>query len=355
MRVINLETKFWTVDKVVNNTVSYPQLEEAARLLAKNEVVAFPTETVYGLGANAKNEAAVKKIYEAKGRPSDNPLIVHVASEAQILDIVDDISPLAKKLMNAFWPGPLTLIFKRKEGAIAQTVTAGLSTVAVRMPNHPVALKLIELSGVPIAAPSANTSGKPSPTSASHVKHDLNGRIAGIVDGGVTGVGLESTVVDCTQDIPIILRPGGVTKEQLEEVLGAGTVMEDIALTKKEETPRAPGMKYTHYAPKAPLILVSGSPEFIQTLVNERKSQGQQVGILAPEEHRSLYDVEYFQSPGSLQELAGVANGLYKVLRTFDELPVDVIFCETFPDKGIGRAIMNRLEKAAGYQVIVEK
>lgn len=350
MKVLVVETKLWIVDKNVDNIQSYPQIIEAAHLLAKNEVVAFPTETVYGLGANARSEEAVKKVFEAKGRPNDNPLIVHIASQSQLEEIVVDIPPIAKQLMDAFWPGPLTLILKQKPGTLAAAVTAGLDTVAVRMPDHAVARQLIEASGLPIAAPSANTSGKPSPTLAKHVQDDLYGRIAGIVDGGPTGVGVESTVLDCTEDIPIILRPGGVTKEQLETIIGQ--VKEDQAFVKKDEAPKAPGMKYTHYAPKAPLILVKGEHAFIQQLINEKRAEGMKVGLLAASEHQALYKADYIVAPGSLAELSTVASGLYDALRQFDDVYVDIIYSEVFPEAGIGQAIMNRLFKAAGQQMI---
>ena len=252
--------------------------------------------------------------------------------------------------MDAFWPGPLTLILKQRPGTLAAAVTAGLDTVAVRMPDHAVAHQLIEASGLPIAAPSANTSGKPSPTLAKHVQDDLYGRIAGIVDGGPTGVGVESTVLDCTEDIRIILRPGGVTKEQLETIIGQ--VKEDRAFVKKDEAPKAPGMKYTHYAPKAPLTLVKGTPDFIQKLADSKRAEGLKVGVLAASEHESLYDADYVMIPGSLADLSTIATGLYGALRQFDQSEVDVIYSEIFPTKGIGKAIMNRLFKAAGQRLI---
>lgn len=350
VKVFGLETKFWVVNQDVSNPQDYPHIIEAANFLVNNEVIAFPTETVYGLGANAKSEEAVKRVYEAKGRPSDNPLIVHIASESQLEEFVIDIPPVAKRLMNEFWPGPLTLILKSKPGQLAKSVTAGLDTVAVRMPNHPVALSLIKASGLPIAAPSANTSGKPSPTTAMHVRDDLNGRIAGIVDGGSTGVGVESTVLDCTVEIPVILRPGGVTKEQLELIIGQ--VKEEVALSKKDDTPKAPGMKYTHYAPKAPLTLVKGTPDFIQKLVDSKRAEGLKVGILAAEENQTFYQADYVISPGKLVDLSTIATGLYDALRQFDQYQIDFIYSEVFPTKGIGKAIMNRLFKAAGQKLI---
>ncbi|PLT31687.1 L-threonylcarbamoyladenylate synthase [Peribacillus deserti] len=348
-----MQTKYWTVDKNVDNSESYSQLEEAAELLQQNETVAFPTETVYGLGANAKSDQAVKKIFEAKGRPSDNPLIVHIASKEQMNEIVEEIPEQAEMLIERFWPGPLTLIFKIKKDTLSSLVTAGLQTVGIRMPDHPVALELIKKCGLPIAAPSANTSGKPSPTTADHVFQDLNGRIAGIVDGGATGVGVESTVLDCTEAVPVILRPGGITREQLEDAIGQ--VSYDPSLSNIKEAPRSPGMKYTHYAPQAKFSLVKGSPEFLQTLVNEAKAEGLRVGVFTTEEHAAFYEADHVLSAGTSQDLATVAAGLYDTLRKFDTLPVDCIFGEVFPVEGIGQAIMNRLTKAAGHRIIEEK
>ncbi|PGS41221.1 threonylcarbamoyl-AMP synthase [Bacillus cereus] len=346
-----MHTNMWVVDNVVERKKYYPQLQEAAKLLRENEAIAFPTETVYGLGANAMNDEAIAKIFEAKGRPSDNPLIVHIGTKSQLDGIVKEIPPVAEKLMEHFWPGPLTIILPRKEG-ISEKVTAGLNTVGVRMPDHPVALALIEEANVPVAAPSANRSGRPSPTLASHVYEDLNEKIAGIVDGGATGVGVESTVIDCTSDVPTILRPGGITKEQLEAVIG--TVFLDPALKDEKEKPKSPGMKYTHYAPKAPLSIVEGSREFIQRLVDEKKEEGFKVGVLTTEEYQHVYNADVVLSCGVRSDLASVATKLYDVLRTFDASEVDVIFSESFPNEGIGNAIMNRLTKAAGHQIITE-
>ncbi|EEL85150.1 threonylcarbamoyl-AMP synthase [Bacillus cereus] len=346
-----MHTNMWVVDNVVERKKYYPQLKEAARLLRENEAVAFPTETVYGLGANAMDDEAIAKIFAAKGRPSDNPLIVHIGTKSQLDGIVREIPPVAEKLMEHFWPGPLTIILPRKEG-ISERVTAGLNTVGVRMPDHPVALALIEEANVPVAAPSANRSGRPSPTLASHVYEDLNGKIAGIVDGGATGVGVESTVIDCTSEVPTILRPGGITKEQLEAVIG--NVSLDPALKDEKEKPKSPGMKYTHYAPKAPLSIVEGSREFIQRIVDEKKKEGFKVGVLTTEEYQHVYSADVVLSCGMRNDLASVATKLYDVLRTFDASEVDVIFSESFPNEGIGNAIMNRLTKAAGHHIITE-
>jgi L-threonylcarbamoyladenylate synthase len=349
-----METKFWTVDNLNDYAQFYPQVADAAKLLRENQVVAFPTETVYGLGANATSDVAVNKIFEAKGRPSDNPLIVHIADKNQLNDIAEDIPSIVDKLINQFWPGPLTLVLNKKSAgqSLSNKVTAELSTVAVRMPDHPIALALIKESGLPIAAPSANTSGKPSPTLAKHVQNDLNGKIAGIIDGGPTGVGLESTVLDCTGETPVILRPGGVTKEQLEEICGRVEI--DRALIKQNEAPKSPGMKYVHYAPNAPLYIVKGTSNYIQQLVRSKQQHGKKVGILTTIENQSAFAADIVLSCGSIHDLQTVANQLYETLRKFDEAGVDLIYSEAFPENGIGQAIMNRLLKAAGHQVIYE-
>ncbi|MDQ0218519.1 L-threonylcarbamoyladenylate synthase [Peribacillus cavernae] len=345
-----MKTEFWTVDKNVDNLRNYPQITQSTQMLIRNEVVAFPTETVYGLGANAKSDEAVKKVFMAKGRPGDNPLIVHIASRTQLDELVEDVPGQAERLIEAFWPGPLTLIFNKKQGKLSDLVTAGLETVAIRMPDHPVALCLIQESGLPIAAPSANTSGRPSPTTAQHVKDDLSGKIAAIVDGGATGIGVESTVLDCTENTPVILRPGGVTREEIEAVIGEVRV--DAALKNKAAAPKSPGMKYTHYAPKAPFILVDGNLSFMQELIDEKKLQGLKVGVFIAKEHENEIKADYILAPGTSSDLYTVATGLYDTLRKFDELEADFIFGEVFPVTGIGEAIMNRLLKAAGHEVV---
>jgi L-threonylcarbamoyladenylate synthase len=347
-----METITWVVDNNSDLSTSSPQIKQAAQLLRINEVVAFPTETVYGLGGNATSTAAVEKIFEAKGRPGDNPLIVHISGQNQLEHLVQRVPEVARKLMTAFWPGPLTLIFQAKEHAVSERVTAGLSTIAVRMPDHPVALALISESGIPLAAPSANLSGRPSPTTANHVWDDLNGRIAGIVDGGPTGVGLESTVVDCTETVPTILRPGGITKEQLEAVIGKINV--DPGLKEQSEAPKSPGMKYTHYAPRAPLYIVDGSPQFLQELVKLERMGEKRVGIIATDETINEYEADLVLSCGARANLSSVANRLYDTLRRFDEENIDIIYSEVFPEEGVGEAIMNRLEKAAGYKKLSE-
>ncbi|MGY4688406.1 L-threonylcarbamoyladenylate synthase [Salibacterium sp. K-3] len=338
------QTKVWYVDKWDGEEPSPPEIEEAGLCIRQGETVAFPTETVYGLGADASRDEAVDKIFEAKGRPGDNPLIVHIGSRAQWQDLAYRIPDMAEKLADAFWPGPLTLIVP-KSNAVSEKVTAGLSTVAVRMPQHHVARTLINRAGVPVAAPSANRSGRPSPTKAEHVWHDLDGRIAGIVQGGEAGYGLESTVVDCTGNKAVILRPGGITRDELAGVLGSENVASPAASV-KEEAPKAPGMKYRHYAPSSPLVLVD---ESVHEAVQKARQDGRTVGVMAVDEHRGKLekDCDVFIPLGSRDDLQAVAAHLYDNLRRADQSGVDVIFCETFPADGIGEAVMNRLEKAA--------
>ncbi|EIJ80299.1 sua5/yciO/yrdC/ywlC family protein [Bacillus methanolicus PB1] len=347
-----MKTQFWFVDKSVDNIENYPQISQAADLLKKNEVIAFPTETVYGLGGNAESDEAVQKIFEAKGRPSDNPLIIHIAEISQLNRFAKNIPENAKILMETFWPGPLTLVLNKRDGFLSEKATAGLSTVAVRMPDHPVALAVIKESGLPIAAPSANRSGKPSPTTAKHVADDLDGRIAGIVDGGPTGVGVESTVLDCTEPVPVILRPGGITKEQIEKAIGPVKV--DPALLDTGQAPKSPGMKYRHYAPNAPFYLVDGSREYIQKLISENQAKGLKAGVLTTEEGKRFYDAHLVLACGNRSNIEKVASSLYETLRKFNESDVDIIFSEMFPEEGVGQAIMNRLLKAAGHRVLTE-
>ncbi|WP_425440939.1 L-threonylcarbamoyladenylate synthase [Sediminibacillus albus] len=346
-----MDTKVWKLEehKEIQRAVS-----EAAELLTDRQVVAFPTETVYGLGADATSYEAVEKIFQAKGRPSDNPLIVHFADKSQMNDYVKLIPEIAEQLLAAFTPGPLTIILK-SNGTIAENVTAGLSSIAVRIPDHPVASALLQACRLPLAAPSANKSGRPSPTTANHVYDDLNGRIAGLLDGGTTGVGVESTVVDCTSNVPIILRPGGVTREQLEEVLG--TVMVDPALAEQvteneqNQTPRSPGMKYTHYAPEAPLWLVEGDAEFLQAQIDDCKQNGYKTGVIASREMAQVIRADNIKVCGSHKNLNEVAVHLYDTLRAFKKSDVDIILCETYSETGVGQAVMNRLNKAASKKL----
>lgn len=331
-----METKLWKItDDEKNNECV---IEEAAALLKSGETVAFPTETVYGLGADATNPNAIAKIFEAKGRPQDNPLIAHVATVEQLRKLVDNLPPYVEKLINEFSPGPLTYVLP-SNGRCAPNVTAGLSTIAVRIPNHPVALAILEACDVPIAAPSANLSGKPSPTTAQHVYEDLTGKIAGIVDGGPTGVGVESTVIACREEDIVILRPGGITKEQLEELVPViETVQETV------DKPLSPGMKYKHYSPEVPLWLVHGDAEKIQKIILEEREKGKKIALLARDSLLKEIDADIYLNLGnSLEEVAGK---LYDNLRKVKKTDADLIVSETFPETGIGQAIMNRLRKA---------
>lgn len=354
--MIGYQTKIWHVEKAVENNQLCPQLQEAAQLLKKGEAVAFPTETVYGLGANALSSTAVEKIFQAKGRPSDNPLIVHIANQEELQRLTTRIPAKAQQLMDAFWPGPLTLILPKGEG-IAPEVTAGLDSVGVRMPDHPVALALLREAGVPIAAPSANRSGRPSPTTADHVEEDLQGKISGIVDGGATGVGVESTVLDVTQDPPMILRPGGLTKEAIEQVIGPIEVDAHLTLP-QDQQPRSPGMKYQHYAPKGEMWIVESEHveeqvRIIHKWIGQAHKNQRKVGVLATEETKALYpEADYVAVCGSREDLTSVARNLYDSLRSFDHKEVDFILSESFSVSGVGSAVMNRLGKAAGHRIL---
>jgi L-threonylcarbamoyladenylate synthase len=331
-------------------------INEAGLILRSGGLVAFPTETVYGLGADATNGRAVARIFQAKGRPPDNPIIVHVASRSQLRSLAADIPGKAVLLMGAFWPGPLTLILPVAR-EVPSEVTAGLPTVAVRMPDHPVALAFIKAAGVPVAAPSANLSGRPSPTRAEHVMQDLDGRIEAVLDGGPAGIGVESTVLDLTSHIPAILRPGGITLEELEACLGEVDVDPDAAAGFYDgESPRSPGMKYIHYAPRAPLLLVTGSPAAvarkIRELALEEKSCGRRAGILTYSDSSDFSAVGEVVVAGRRDRPETVAAALYSALRRFNELGVDIILAEGLEGKGVGLAVMNRLKKAAGGRII---
>ncbi|MDF9839016.1 L-threonylcarbamoyladenylate synthase [Paenibacillus sp. PastF-1] len=374
------ETRYWRLEPAGSSTAErqysaadQQSLAEAAAILAGGGTVAFPTETVYGLGADARNTAAVEAVFAAKGRPSDNPLIVHIARREQLGELVSDIHPAAAALMDAFWPGPLSLVLPVRPGVLSPRVTAGLDTVAVRMPDHPAALALLERSGCPVAAPSANRSGRPSPTAAAHVMEDLAGYIGGVLDDGPTGVGVESTVVQVQPDgTAVILRPGGITAEQLSAVAGAvaappsgeagGAAQAGGADAGGDSSPapRSPGMKYTHYAPQGSLSIVSGtSPQraadTAAALLLEARGRGEKTGLLLFEEHRALYSddaADYIVSLGPLAALEEGARILYSALRYFDEVSADYIIAEACPDSGLGSAIMNRLRKAAGGSVV---
>ncbi len=330
-------------------------LEKAGNIIKEGGLVAFPTETVYGLGGDALNPDSSKKIYAAKGRPSDNPLIVHVCRFEDVEKIVSEVPEAARKLAEAFWPGPLTMIMNKNDKVPYET-TGGLDTVAIRMPDNRIALKLIENSGGFIAAPSANTSGRPSPTLARYCVEDLSGKIEMIIDGGQVGIGLESTIVDLTSEVPMILRPGYITAEMLKDVLGEITIDRTIIDSTSTQRPKAPGMKYRHYAPKGELTIVQGSQdqvvEYINSRTKEAVSQGKRVGVIGTDATKNLYDAEIVKSVGSRDDEKTIAHELFKVLREFDDENIDVMFSESFDDSGIGQAIMNRLLKAAGHNVI---
>lgn len=322
--------------------------KKAADIIRNGGLVAFPTETVYGLGGNALDPEASYKIYKAKGRPSDNPLIAHVSNIEQVKSLVHEITPTAKSLMDKFWPGPMTLILNKSE-IVPLATTGGLNTVAIRMPNHKSALRLIEEAGVPIAAPSANLSGKPSPTKAIHVANDLSGRIEMILDDGETDIGIESTIIDLTTDSPVILRPGYITPKMIEEVTGK---IEENSTLSEEEKPKAPGMKYKHYAPKANLIIVQGEQsQVINEILNRIKEQ-KDIGIICTKETQKYYTNGLVKTIGSRDDAKSVAHNLYRILREFDETNVKTIYSEAFGQTQLGEAIMNRLIKAAAHQVI---
>ncbi len=342
--------------KFIANTLNQ-DLSFAAQVLQEGGLVAMPTETVYGLAANALDPLAVSKIFKAKGRPSDNPLIIHIGAMEQLPALIQDISLTAERLMNAFWPGPLTLVFFASP-IVPEIVSAGLPTVAIRFPSHPIAQRLINTSGLVLAAPSANTSGKPSPTTAQRVLEDLGGKIEVIIDGGQVDVGLESTVVDVTGEIPIILRPGKITKEMLEAVVGNVDV--DPALTHLDDLnfiPKAPGMKYTHYAPNAHVYIVEGEEKEVIRTIEELTLKSQKdhkkIGIMATDETISSYtNGDMIVSLGSQLNPETIAYSLFEALRAFDDAKVDIVYSESFSKEGIGDAIMNRLIKAASHNVI---
>ena len=343
------------IKKIDAEQIKDDDFQQAGEILREGGLVAFPTETVYGLGADALNSQAAAKIYAAKGRPSDNPLIVHIADTEDLKRIAAKIPEKAGILAEAFWPGPLTMIFPKTD-AVPYGTTGGLDTVAVRMPNHKIALELIRQSGVLIAAPSANTSGKPSPTLAEHVAFDMDGRIPMILDGGPVGIGIESTIVDLTEDIPMILRPGYITPKMLEKVIGEVKMDPGIIASDSLQKPKAPGMKYKHYAPKADLILVDGEEEKVVAKINALAKEavllGKKVGIIGTDETIDRYPEGEVVSIGARSDEDAIAKHLYKLLRDFDEKEVDIIYSESFATPRIGQAIMNRLLKAAGHQVI---
>lgn len=345
-----MKTKIIKIDK---KDLKIEDLKGAAGIIKNGGIVAFPTETVYGLGANGLDEEAVKKIYLAKGRPSDNPLILHIGGADQLKELVEEIPESALKCIEKFWPGPLTIILKRKI-KVPDIITAGLETVAIRLPESSIARTLINLAGVPIAAPSANLSGKPSPTSGDHVIQDMQGKIDMIIDGGSTGIGLESTVLDLSTDTPTILRPGGVTFEDLKKIIPG--IVEDKANLKSNIVPKSPGQKYRHYAPNAEMIVFTGRLEDIvvniQKYTKDAIADGKKVGIMATDETKESYENGKVKTLGTRRDKRTIANSLFNILREFDSLDVDIIFAEGVELDDIGLAIMNRMMKASSGKII---
>lgn len=343
--------------KVNSQRPESDKIQLAASLIRKGGLVAFPTETVYGLGADAFNPKAVLRLFKAKKRPLDNPPIVHVADSKNVYQLADEVPPPAHKLMDKFWPGPLTLILKRSD-LVPDATVAGLDTIAVRMPRHKVALALIMESGCPVAAPSANLAGKPSPTSAGHVLADLDGRIDAVLDAGATVVGVESTVLDMTVDPPEVLRPGGTSYELLKSFLGK-VKLNPIAVADRPlllEKVRSPGLKYKHYAPDAEVVVVEGRLPAVVAKVNELarfyELRGCKVGVLCTDETMREHKADVVKSLGSRDDLANIASNLFRLLREFDIAKVDIVIAEAVPVEGLGLAVMNRLRKAAGYKII---
>ena len=343
------------IQKVEKEHPDETVLKRAGEILKSGGLVAFPTETVYGLGGDGLNARSSEKIYAAKGRPSDNPLIIHISDMESLDRIVSYVPEKARKLAEKYWPGPLTMIFQKSEEVPLET-TGGLDSVAVRMPSHKTARMLIRYGGGYVAAPSANTSGRPSPTKASHVIEDLNGKVEMILDGGEVGIGLESTIVDFTEEIPVILRPGYINQEMLEEVLGQVRMDKGLLITDTGIRPKAPGMKYRHYAPKAQLTIIEGNTEAVVQEINRRCQDGEaaglRAGVIGTDETVSAYHAQVVKSIGTRQDEESIARHLFGILREFDEEKVDMIFSESFETPRMGQAIMNRLLKAAGHHII---
>ncbi len=351
-KIGSMNTKIIQIDE---NNIDNDAIKEAGEILKKGGLVAFPTETVYGLGGDALNAASSAKIYEAKGRPSDNPLIVHISHVESLSRIVKKVPKEAYMLADKYWPGPLTMIFNKSEEVPMET-TGGLETVAVRMPSHKIARALIDAAGGYIAAPSANRSGKPSPTVARYVIEDLEGRVEMIIDGGEVNIGLESTIIDLTGVRPMILRPGFVTEKMLESVIGEVETDRTVLDDHSGQAPKAPGMKYRHYAPKGELTVVEGEADAVVDYINERLTRlhemGIKAGVVATDETAVKYLEGDIKSAGKREDEEAIARHLFKILREFDDDKVQVIFAEAFPAEGMGQAIMNRLLKAAGYRTI---
>ncbi len=341
------------VIKQDENRINDEAMEQAGTIIKKGGLVAFPTETVYGLGGDALNPDSSRKIYEAKGRPSDNPLIVHIAKIEDLQPIVKEIPDAAKKLAKVFWPGPLTMIFPKAD-CVPMETTGGLSTVAVRMPSHKTALAFIEAAGGYVAAPSANLSGKPSPTLAKYVLEDMDGRVDMIIDGGNIEIGLESTIVDLTGEVPTILRPGFITAEMIKEVLGQVELDPTLLDGTCTDRPKAPGMRYRHYAPKGDMLIVEGSAKAVVQEINamlaESRKQGLKTGVIATTENAEFYQADVVKVVGDRTDEKAIGASLYRILREFDDENVDAIYSESFSTDGEGYAIMNRLLKAAGHK-----
>ena len=349
---LNMDTEIVVLNQ---DNIDKSVIKRAGDILKAGGLVAFPTETVYGLGGDALNPESSRKIYAAKGRPSDNPLIVHIATMDALKKIVTEIPDGALKLASRFWPGPLTMIFNKNE-LVPRETTGGLDTVAVRMPSDKIAAALIEAAGGYIAAPSANLSGRPSPTVAKYVIEDMDGRIDMIIDGGDSEVGLESTIVDFTAGEPMILRPGYITKEMLEEALSQDvTIDKAIIDTNSKTPPKAPGMKYRHYAPKGELAIVEGKSEAVVAEINrlaeEASLAGFKTGIIATEETKARYHADSVKSVGHAGREDEVAHHLFRILREFDDEGIEKMYSESFADSGVGAAVMNRVLKAAGHKV----
>ncbi len=350
-----MKTLIETVD-FENPQNSIDTIKKAALILKKGGLVAFPTETVYGLGANALNPTAVKKIYEAKGRPSDNPLIVHISDIYELESLVKEIPKSANKLIKAFWPGPLTIIFKKSD-IIPFETSGGLDTIAVRFPENKVAQFLIREAGIPIAAPSANSSGKPSPTRASHVAFDLDSRIDMIIDGGHSEFGLESTIIDITSEVPCLLRPGSVTVTMIEDVIGKINIDNAVLFKLSEnEKPKAPGMKYAHYSPAADVTIVNGTLNNIINSINKLAEKNTlkniPTGIIATVQTKDKYKYGTVLVIGDRAKPETIASNLFKMLRKCDYLKLSQVYVEAFDEDEVGMAVMNRLKKAAGYNII---
>lgn len=346
-----METKIVQIEE---EHIDQKIIGEAGKIIRSGGLVAFPTETVYGLGGDALNPASSRKIYEAKGRPSDNPLIVHIARWEALVDIVKNVPEEAVKLAQTYWPGPLTMILEKSE-LVPKETTGGLSTVAVRMPSHKTALAFIEAAGGYVAAPSANRSGKPSPTRARYVAQDLAGRIEMILDGGDVELGLESTIVDLTAGTPVILRPGYITRAMLERTLDR--VEEDVTILRDDsgQAPKAPGMKYRHYAPKGELTIISGPEQAVTDYINVQLDQCRdaniKTGVIASDATVGAYRADVCKNAGSRLDESALARQLYRILREFDDEDVEKIYSESFESAGVGQAVMNRLLKAAGHRV----